>query len=312
MTLSKLLARPLASAILLAAVAISSSAQGQNVFNDSFADGDRLQTGATDTNWWTSSSSSADEISPGSLGLVTGTSGRGLHTVFATQSLTNVGDIVTATYTFTTPDTVGSGSTSSFRVGLFDTLGRAGLDADISSGSSSPFPLYGDTGASPTTNTPGIGGYLLDYDVNTGATADINFRDHNVGSASGRLLATTGGGSFSSFSSGPDAGYAFVANTTYTGSFSIERVASGLELTGTIGSDTYSFTDTAPDTFDIGLLAFHVNSNQFGSSNSAGDPDNGIDFSNIRVDFTAAAVPEPSSAALLLIGFAGFCSRRRR
>ncbi len=308
-----ILRRVVSNAIVIAAVAVASSAEAQIIFNDSFADGDRAQTGSLDTSWWTSSSSAGDEIAVGSLGLVTGGSGRGIHTVFATQSL-GVGDSLTATYTFTTPATIGSGS-SSVRVGLFDTLGRTGLDDDISASSGSPaYTLYGGLDPATMVNTPGLPGYLLDHDVNTGVAADLNFRDHNTGSATGRLMATTGSGSFSSFSSGPDAGYTFLPDTSYTGSFTIERLnATDLELTGTLDGNTYSVTDTAADTFDFGFLGFHVNSNQFGSSNSADTPDNGIDFTNINVEFTPSqAIPEPSSAALLLIGLAGYCSRRRR
>jgi hypothetical protein len=302
-----------ATVALLSLTTISGAVQADVVFDDSFADGDRAMTGAQDTNWWTSSSSSGIEIAAGELGLVTGSSGRGIHTVFQTQSLDNVGDVLTATYTFTTPTTVGSGSSSSFRVGLFDTLGRAGLNDDVSASSGTPNPLYGNTGIGGT--EIGLPGYLLDMDVNpaTAAEADLNFRDHNTGSATGRLMATTGSGSFSSFSSGPDAGYAFLADTSYTGSFAIERIsATELQLTGTLDGNTYSVVDAAVDSFDFGLLGFHVNSNQFGSSSSAGDPDNGIDFTNINVDFTPAAVPEPASAVLLLGGLFSLGLIRRR
>lgn len=287
MTLLNILPRAVATALLMASVVVASSAHGQQViFDDSFADGDRAQTGAMDTNWWTSSSGAGDEIAVGSLGLVTGGSGRGLHTVFPTQTLAADGDSLTATYTFTTPATVGSGSAAAFRVGLFDTLGRADLDADVSASSGTPNPVYGDTGLTPNTGQDGLPGYMLDHDVNVGdGTEDLNFRDHVTSAATGRLMATTGSGSFSSFTSGPDAGYQFLPNTTYTGSFTVERLsATEVQLTGTLGDDTYSFTDAAPDSFDFGMLAFHANSNQFGSSNTAGDPDNGIDFSNIRVE----------------------------
>lgn len=298
-------------------VATTGSVHADEVFNDSFADGDRAETnsgGENDTSWWTSSSSSGDELNigpPNTLGLVTGSSGRGLHTVFATQTLSTVGDMLTATYTFTTPTTIGSGN-SSFRVGLFDTLGRAGLNADVSASSGTPNPLYGDTGIGGT--EIGLPGYMLDMDVNpaTASDADLNFRTHNVGSATGRLMATTGSGSFSSFSSGPDAGYTFDPNTEYTGSFSIERIsATELQLTGTLDGETYSIIDDTFTSDSFGFLGFHVNSNQFGSSNTAGEADNGIDFSNIRVDFVTA-VPEPSSAALLISGLFAMGLIRRR
>ena len=63
-------------------------------------------------------------------------------------------------------------------------------------------------------------------------------------------------------------------------------------------------------TFDF--AGFSVTGGAFGSVNNAGEADNGLDFNSVTVTFTPAAVPEPSSAALLLVGLAGFCSRRRR
>ncbi|MEM1444910.1 MAG: PEP-CTERM sorting domain-containing protein [Planctomycetota bacterium] len=292
---------PLLGTGLLAAAFAVAPASAMVVVDDSFADGDLAQTGALDTDWWTSSSSSGIEIAVGELGFVTGTSGRGIHTVFPTQTLANVGDKLTATYTFTTPATVGSGS-GSFRVGLFDTLGRAGLEANISASSSSPSDLYGNAANS----VPGLPGYMLDMDVNNGAD-DLNFRKHNVASATGRLMGTTGSGSFSSISpSGPDNAYLLAPNTQYTGSFSIERInATEVELTATLDGATHSVTNTF-DSVDIGMLAFHANSNQFGSTNSRGEPDNGLDFSNVTVTF----VPEPASLSLLALG--GLAMLRRR
>ena len=291
-------------ALLLAITASPLSADV--VFDDSFADGDRAATGATDTNWWTSSSSSGIKAASGALGLVTGTSGRGIHTTFATQTLTNVGDMLTASYTFTTPNTIGATS-SSFRVGMFDTLGR-NLDQDISASSSSPNALYGLAGTAD-----GLPGYMLDMDVNTGASADLNFREHNIGAATGRLMATTGSGSFSSFSSGPDEGYTFASDTTYTGTYTIKLISpTELELTGTLGGVSYSVVDDSFTSSSFGFLGFHVNSNTFGSSNSQGAPDNGIDFSNINVVFTPAPVPEPSSAIILMGGLVSLGLMRRR
>src|SRR5687767_6463349 len=81
------------------------------IVNDSWTDGGRTD-GADllDSDWWTSSSTSGIEVSTGSLGMVTGTTGRGIHTVFPTQTLANVGDSLKATYTFATPATVGTGT----------------------------------------------------------------------------------------------------------------------------------------------------------------------------------------------------------
>lgn len=292
------------------------SAYGQVLVDDNFLDGDRADTGLEplESDWWTSSSSSGLEASPGILGMVTGTSGRGFHTVFPTQTL-NVGDSLEATYTFTVPPTVADGTgsnTSSFRVGLFDTLGRAGLDDDVSASSGSPNELYGwaEINGGPVGGVPGLPGYMLDMDVNIGAEADLNFRQANPGFATGRLMATTGDGSFSNISpSGPDAGYSWVPGESYTGSFMVTRInATEMELTGTIGSDSYTNTDEF-DSTDLGMLAFHVNSNQFGSTNQRGEPDNGLDFTNIKIEFTP--IPEPSSLAALLVGLLGLLRFRR-
>ena len=186
-------------ALALAALSVVPNAPAAIVVNDSWADGGRTD-GADpfDTNWWSSVSNSGTgiEVSVGSLGMVTGTSGRGIHGIFPTQTLATVGDSLVATYTFTTPATVGGGSgTGAFRVGLFDTLGRVGLNADISSSSGSPNSLFGLY----STATVGLPGYMMDMDVATGGTEDISFRQLdtavNVGgqTPTGRLLGTTTG-----------------------------------------------------------------------------------------------------------------------
>jgi hypothetical protein len=287
------------------AAALAAPALGVVIVDDSFADGDLAKTGALDSNWWTSSSSSGIEIAPGSLGLVTGTSGRGIHTVFPTQTLANVGDKLVASYTFTTPATVGSGSGGSFRIGLFDTLGRAGLDANVSASSGSPNALFGWSVINGGPGDLGLPGYMLDMDVNDG-TDDLNFREHNINSATGRLMATTGNGSFSSFTSGPDNAYSFAPDTQYTGSITVERISpTELQLTANFGAASHSITDTF-DSVDFGMLAFHANSNQFGSTGTQNVPDNGIDFSNVKIEF----IPEPASIALL--GLGGLAMLRRR
>ncbi len=286
------------------------------VFDDDFSDGSRAQTGASDTDWWTSSSSSGvednvdDGIGVGILGLVSGSSGRGIHTVFAPQTLDDVGDKLTATFTFTTPTTIG-GSSNSFRVGLFDSLSRAGLNGDVSASSGSPNADYGwGTSASPAgPGTQKLPGFMAIVDVNSGPDADISFDEHYLSTVdgSGRLMGTTSG--FADVgSSGPDEGNLFAANTQYTGELIVERT-SGTEFTYTytIAGATHSIVDATIESDVFDFLGFHVNSNIFGSSNSPGDADNGIDFSNIKVEF----VPEPGSLALLGLGGLALLARRK-
>jgi hypothetical protein len=297
--------------IIVATLALAAPVRAVVIVNDSWTDGGR-DNGADllDSNWWTSASSAGIEVSVGSLGLVTGTSGRGIHTVFPTQSLANVGDKLVATYTFTTPATVGSGATAGFRVGLFDTLGRAALDADVPASSGSPNAVYGWGTAAGGPGTAGLPGYMLDMDVGTGAE-DFSFRAHDPGTVNptGRLMGTTTG--FTQISpTGPDGAYTFAPNTTYTGSLSITRLnATDLELTATLGTATHTISD-AFDSANFGMLAFWANSNVFGSSATAGQPNNGIDFSNVTIEFVP--VPEPGAAAALGLLIAGAALRRTR
>ncbi len=186
------------------------------------------------------------------------------------------------------------------------------MDADIEASSGAPNPLYGYF----VTPTAALPGYMLDMDVGTG-TEDINFRQHDtvqtVSTPTGRLMGTTTG--FTNVpSSGPDSVYAFAPNTTYTGTITIRRQsATELQLTGTLGSASHTVTDVF-DSASFGMLQFWVNSNLFGVSSTPGEANNGIDFSNVRIEFIP--VPEPGTALLgamaaLLTG-ARAANRRKR
>jgi hypothetical protein len=199
-------------------------------------------------------------------------------------------------------------------VGLFDTLGRAGLNADVSASSGSPNAVYGWGLAAGGPGTAGLPGYMLDMDVATTLSSnDFSFRSHTTDTinGTGRLMGTTTG--FTQLSpTGPDGAFSFSPNTTYTGSMTIERInATDMRLTATLGSASHSVTD-AFDSASFGMLGFWANSNLFGSSGTPNTPDNGIDFSHITIEF----IPEPSTAilagvmALTLMGFRDAARRR--
>ena len=269
---------------LASLLTFATSVEAQVIVNDSWADGSRTD-GAeeTDANWWTSTSmKDAIEVSKGSLGLVSGTSGRGIRATFEAQTL-EVGDSIKVTYKFTTPATVGSDVSGGFRVGIFDKLERDGLDSDLKASSGSPNALY-----------DGLPGYMADFDSNIaeGKKQDVNIRKHNLEASVGRLLGTTSG--YDSLGNGGDDYEFATANTEYTGMFSITRtgkdtadVASSLSQ-GEKVLASHTATDKSGIANNFGMLAFHATSNAFGSSTTADEEDNGLSFSNVTVEIKKA------------------------
>jgi hypothetical protein len=289
---------PLLVAVLLTPTIVSA----QVIVNDSWADGSRSD-GADplDAAWWSSSSTSGNsvEVVPGHMGLISGSSGRGLHGTFAPQTLA-IGQTLRATFTFTTPTTIGSAQSGAFRVALAD-FNDPGLAADLLSSSSSVNPLY--------TTLPA---YMADWDVNLAdATDDTSIREHISPNTTGRFTGTTT--EWTQLGTGPDADYTFAPNTEYVGVISVARTGNdSMDIFGSLSQNNVVLTShTESDTSGIanhfGLLAFWANANVFGNNTTVGDPNNGIDFTNIRVEL----VPEPSAVALLALGAAGLVLRRR-
>lgn len=246
---------------------------------------------STDAMYFGSSGSNAIELNANSIGLVSGSSGRQLHTLFPTQTLTNTGDAVNTSVTFTTPVTVAAGG-EDLRLGLFDPLDRTGVDQlgqNTSYSSGTPNPDFND-----------LPGYFFEVDVESAdATTNFDIRRHSIGlvptASTGRLLSTTGGFSSLPGSSGPDVGYAIAADTSYTVDLSAVRTeADGLDISITLTNNTLdselgtlTLTDETPGSFDFGMLAMGASTDAFGSSNANdGGTDNGIEITNFTVDFT--------------------------
>lgn len=290
----------LIAGVAVTACGLASVAPAAVIVNDSFADGDRAANGPLEGDFYASSTSSAIESNAGSIGLVSGSSGRQIHGFFPTQTLANTGDTLNTIFTFVTPATVASGN-EDIRFGIFDHLGRdipTQLRQDTSYSSGSPNPDYS-----------GLPGFYSEIDVESADSGtNLNIRRSNP-STTGRLMSTSSG--FSNEGSSSDIGYAIVADTTYTATISATRTAAGgLDVTTTFLGNSFTINDPAPNSFDFGMLTYGASSGAFGSSNSVGDPDNGIDITNVTVEFVAG-IPEPTSAVLALLGGLTLLNRRR-
>jgi hypothetical protein len=204
-----------------------------------------------------------------------------------------IGETLVATYTFTTSATVGTNLGSAFKIALMD-FNNPGLAADLTSSSISPQPLY--------TNLPG---YRIDFDLNTDATADTALREH-LENTTGRFLGTTT--EWNLIGDGPGDGYTFAANTEYVGVLSVTRTGPdsmdifGSLLLGATLLTSHTETDTSNIANHFGMLGFWANSNTFGSSNTVGNPDNGITFSNIKVEVVTPAPASPPTLDITLAG----------
>jgi len=119
---------------------------------------------------------------------------------------------------------------------------------------------------------------------------DLQFRRSDP-SNTGRSLTTSSG--FTAIGDSDDIGYVIEPNTEYTVDFTIVRTeTNGLEITAEFLGNSFTVVDENPLSFDFGMLAFFANSNAVGSSNDPGIDDNGIDITNISVDFTRFFDPE--------------------
>lgn len=239
-------------------------------------------TAETDMGYFASSTSSAIEFNANSIGLVSGTSGRQIHGLFDSQTLANAGDTLETSVTFVTPATVAT-SGEDIRIGLFDSLGRTGIDQ---LGQNTSF-----SSSSPNLDFADLPGFYLELDIeNADSGTDLDIRRSDP-STTGRLLTTSSG--FTAIQSGDDIGYVIEPNTQYTVDFTLVRTEAGeLQITANFLGNSLTVVDANPASFNFGMLAFYANSNAVGSSNSPGVEDNGIDITNVTVDYTGFFSPE--------------------
>ena len=238
-----------------------------------------------DSNYFASNNGNAIEFNENSIGVVSGPSGRHIHSLFPTQSLDRVGDLLRATLSFTTPETVSIGS-DDIRFGLFDHLGRdsaSELGANTSFSSANPNPLFA-----------GLPGYYVEIDVERFSPLTDLEIGRSTPTVTGRLLNTNGG---FARENGEDIGYTIVPNTDYTIYLTIERTAEGLDVSANFLGRSFTISDAAPLSTQFGMMALNVSSDAMGTSNVPGEPDNGLDITNLNIEFIRTSVVDDDLAA---------------
>ncbi|GAA6137434.1 hypothetical protein NBRC116583_11810 [Arenicella sp. 4NH20-0111] len=245
------------------------------VVSDDFA---ASGTVGADANYFASNNGDAIEFNADSIGIVSGPSGRHIHTLFPTQSLEREGDLLRATLSFTTPQTVSIGG-DDIRIGLFDHLGRdsaSELGANTNFSSASPNPLFA-----------GLPGYYVEIDVERYSPLTDLEIGRSTPTVTGRLLNTNGG---FARENGEDIGYTIVPDTDYTVYLTIERTADGLDVSANFLGRSFSISDSAPLSTEFGMMAINVSSDAMGTSNVPGEPDNGLDITNLNIEFIRSSV----------------------
>jgi hypothetical protein len=226
--------------------------------------------------------------------LITTSSASRIVGYFTPRTLTNVGDLLTLSYTVSLNDATGmADGADNWRFALFDRNGEAPLADE-------------NTAANGTDRTDGLRGYWFGVDTiaagaqgsmreRTGTTADQD----PFANASATLLGNAGGTAvdFTSSVNGDGAG------PLYQGIMTLELTAGGLSLSGSFGNathgmNTFSFLDDTPVTTTFGAVGF-LNGGALS-----------VDQVILR-DVEVTLVPEPSSLALAGAGGLALLRRRR-
>jgi hypothetical protein len=213
---------------------------------------------------------------------------------FPEQTLTNVGDKITLSFSVSFADgtaAMGNG-TDNFRFALYDINGE-GQEATNS-----------NIAANGTANTDALRGYW--YGVNTtaaGANGTIRERSGTVANNDPFANATA---TLLGAPTGPDV--TFALGETYTGTMILtltntnEITLSGSFTDPNAGPNTFSFVDTTPITKKYSVVGF---------LNGGGLSADQVNFQNVDVTFTPA-IPEPATGVLgILLLISGVLVRRR-
>lgn len=271
------------------------------LLNDTFADGTRTDTSLpTESAVWVSHAADT-VVTPGSVAFTQGTGSKKLWTHYATDGAEvdlAVGDKLIATIDFTPRGALFANTSRGFRFGLFNDPTDAQLMSDTNS----------DDGGGRWTDSSGYAVLFAPNSGGPGTSAQVGKRT-GVGS----LLGSTG---LYTLSSG---GTPIVntLDTKYTLTLELERAATSVmnvsfsiaDAGGIISS--HSVIDDPTGAAALGAAPISTKFEQlFFRFSTAATTSNIVDINRIKVEHVAA-IPEPATAAIALVGAAALLRRRR-
>ena len=305
-------------ATLFAAVFCFGTANGQNVtvVNDNFSDGitnNGPQQIGFNTNGLTTNA--LDLSQPGGpLDFASGDSARTIHGLFAPQTLADFGDSLEVVFDFTTPDSIafdngGPSLTENLRFGLFYSA-PAMLDFN----NAIPFDDIGFTNQALNL----LPGFIGELNSINAPGSSLRTLTHNINGLpvslppEGDFLIRSAG--FALIGSGPSNITTLTPNSDFQGRLVVQFADATLttfDITAEITDAAGSFLDSHTATVSIGdivaapsqagvntntfdLLVFSATTGAFGGtdgplpgSSTVGEPNNGIDISNVEITFTS-------------------------
>lgn len=286
----------------LAMTTIGPVASAAILLNDTFADGSRTETSLpTESAVWVSHAADT-VVSPGSVAFTQGAGSKKLWTHYATDGAEvdlAVGDKLIATIDFTPRGGLYANTSRSFRFGLFNDPTDAQLMSDTNS----------DDGGGRWTDSTGYAVLIaLNNNGGGGTGAQVGKRT-GVGSLLGSTGVYTLGSGGSPIINALD--------TQYTLTLELERAATDVmnvsfsiaDAGGIISSHSVIDDPTGAAALGAGPIATKFEQLFFRFSNNTTTADV-IDINRIQVEHVAA-IPEPATAVIALVGAAALLRRRR-
>lgn len=280
-----------ASAVASAPFVIS--AGGSNtLLNETFGDGERATQNLPNSAAWYGNNSSALSVSSNALVVSPSCNALAYFTAAGAPVALGVGDSLQLTFSMTPNGTAFTSSGDFFRVALLNSCGTSSDHNATGTANRVSTNSY----STATTAFNNYGGYMFTLPLNPATAAAVKAFEHDFNATNG----LTGTSSYSQIgSTGGTGPYGFVPGNSYTGTFLIQRTASGtvsvtLSFSGTFASGTgtawsYAQTDSSAATYTFDALAFYISS--------------GSGFTSLRLDDLAVTSTAAASAPVLSRAF---------